>query len=84
MTNEAIRKLYSDDASADSALPKLLSPKELAKYLHKSKHWVERSRWDGTGPKFLKLGGHCYYREQDVVEWMNNKEQAQTANSKRT
>jgi predicted site-specific integrase-resolvase len=27
---------------------------------------LERWRWQGTGPKFLKIGGKVLYREEDV------------------
>lgn len=61
-----------------TTLPRLLSPQELAAYLRKSKAWVERSRWDGSGPKFIKAGHHCYYREEDVLDWLNERERTQT------
>ena len=39
---------------------------ELAARLNLSHRTVERWRWTGQGPKFLKLGGRVVYRIEDV------------------
>jgi hypothetical protein len=31
---------------------------------------LERERWLGTGPKYLKVGGRVLYRKADVLEWI--------------
>ena len=53
-------------------LPRLLTQEHLAKYLCKSTSWCERSRWAGTGPKYVKLGRHVRYRVEDVLEWIDS------------
>ena len=30
---------------------------------------LERWRWMGEGPRFLKIGGRCAYRLQDILEF---------------
>lgn len=43
-----------------------LTQRELAKRWNKSEGTIERYRIDGTGPRFLKIGGRCLYRLEDV------------------
>lgn len=54
-----------------SGLPTLLTQAELAEYLGKSLAWCERARWEGAGPKFIKLGRHVRYRVADVLAWID-------------
>ena len=51
-------------------LPCLLTQGELAQYLNKSEAWAERSRWDGSGPPYVKLGRHVRYRREAVEAWL--------------
>ena len=60
------------------ALPRLMTQQNLADYLRKSIAWCERSRWDGTGPIFLKLGRNVRYRAEDVQNWLNERERTST------
>lgn len=53
---------------------KNLSPEQL------SDHWggvplstLNRWRWTGTGPEFMKLGKHIVYRVRDVEEFEEQK-----------
>jgi hypothetical protein len=43
-----------------------MSQAELARRWSISPRTLERWRWIGHGPKFLKLGGRVVYRMQDV------------------
>ncbi len=52
-------------------LPALMTQAELAQYLGKSTAWAERSRWDGSGPGFVKLGKSVRYRAGDVLAWID-------------
>jgi predicted DNA-binding transcriptional regulator AlpA len=52
-------------------MPRLWDQKRLAAYLGKSTAWCERSRWEGEGPKFIKLGRHVRYKAEDVLEWID-------------
>ena len=46
-----------------------LSQHELARRWRLSPRTLERWRWTGEGPKFLKVGGRVAYRLQDVETW---------------
>lgn len=48
----------------------LLTQGELCALLGKSQSWAERSRWNRTGPRYLKLGRSVRYRAQDVLEYI--------------
>lgn len=61
---------YGIDSSTTAALPRLLTQKDLAEYLSKSTSWCERARWEGNGPRFVRLGRHVRYRASDVLEWI--------------
>lgn len=37
-----------------------------------SKYWFQRSRWDGSGPAFLKLKGKVLYPLKETDEWFMN------------
>ena len=45
---------------------KHLRQKDLAERWHVSPRTLERWRWTGTGPKFLKVEGRVIYRLEDV------------------
>ena len=56
---------------------KHLSQKELARRWNISHRTLERRRWAGEGPQFMKLGGRVVYRMEDITAF----EQAQLRNS---
>lgn len=43
-----------------------LRQKDLAERWHVSPRTLERWRWLGGGPRFLKIGGRVIYRLEDV------------------
>lgn len=53
-----------------ATVPVIWTQQELAQYLGKSIKWCERTRLDGTGPRFLKVGRHVRYRVEDVMQWV--------------
>lgn len=53
---------------------KLLDQKQVALILGKSTAWCERSRWNGTGPPYRKIGRAVRYEEQDVYAWIKRHE----------
>jgi predicted DNA-binding transcriptional regulator AlpA len=55
-------------------LPKLMNQRTLANYIGKSVAWCENARWQGKGPKFLKLGRNVRYRATDVEDWLRANE----------
>ncbi len=38
-----------------------------------SNAYFERSRWEGGGPRFLKIGRLVRYRKADVLAWINQR-----------
>lgn len=46
-----------------------LNQLELARRWALSPRTLERWRWQGNGPPFLKLGGRILYRLEDVLNW---------------
>lgn len=52
-------------------IPKLLTLNEVAEMLRKTPAQMRWMRHNGTGPKCAKLGGRVMYREQDVIDWVN-------------
>ena len=52
---------------------KMLTPKELAKYLGIATHTLSTYRMCGTGPKYIKLGRVIRYKFVDVLDWIDAK-----------
>ena len=48
------------------ASPACLNQRDLARRWSMSERTLERWRWLGRGPRFMKLGGRVAYRIQDV------------------
>lgn len=46
-----------------------LNPRDLARRWSLSPRTLERWRWTGDGPPFLKVGGRVAYRLQDIEAW---------------
>jgi predicted site-specific integrase-resolvase len=46
-----------------------LTEKELARRLGMSIRTLQRWRWTGRGPAFLKLGGRVVYPLTDIESW---------------
>ncbi len=51
---------------------------EAAPMLRKSKSWFERSRWDGTGPRYLKVGRSVLYLGRDLNNWLESQARSNT------
>lgn len=41
-----------------------------AEYISKSPSWLNKSRMDGTGPAFMRLGSTIVYDAADLDQWM--------------
>ena len=50
----------------------LLTAKQAARYLSISTKWLANQRWQGTGPKFLKVGGAVRYRQLDLDSYLTD------------
>jgi predicted DNA-binding transcriptional regulator AlpA len=53
-----------------STIDPLLHPKEVAKLLNVSVSWLAKSRLNGTGPRFVKIGRAVRYPESVVREFI--------------
>ena len=49
----------------------LLTQTEAATILRKSVSWMERSRWNGSGPPYRKIGRHVRYPKDALLDWIN-------------
>jgi predicted DNA-binding transcriptional regulator AlpA len=52
-------------------IPKLLHTIEAAKILGVSKAWLERKRWEGAGPVFVRHGRAVRYELEALEQWIN-------------
>ena len=48
----------------------LLTTPETAEGLRLKKSTLQNMRWQGTGPRFHKLGGRVFYHIDDIREWL--------------
>ena len=49
---------------------KLMTPRQLAKYLESSISALSQYRALGTGPEYFKIGKMVRYRKSDVNQWL--------------
>jgi predicted site-specific integrase-resolvase len=61
-----------------------LTQHELARRWALSPRTLERWRWTGEGPKFLKLNGRIAYREADVQSFEDERVHDKTAGERRS
>ena len=58
---------------------KLLNQKEVAEFLGLSTAWLERARWSGTGPRYVKFGRAVRYKFLDVESYIAERERSSTS-----
>lgn len=58
---------------------KHLNQIELSRRWSLSARTLERWRWMGTGPQFLKIGGRVVYRLEDIESYEEESRRASTA-----
>ncbi|WP_115669994.1 helix-turn-helix transcriptional regulator [Ciceribacter selenitireducens] len=46
---------------------------EAAQYISKSTGWLNKSRMNGSGPVYLKIGGAVRYLRTDLDAWLDSK-----------
>lgn len=49
-----------------------LTRPELGERLKVSVKTLGQWAWQGTGPRYAKIGGQCRYRLSDVIAWENS------------
>lgn len=65
-------------------MTKHLRQKDLAARWHVSPRTLERWRWTGTGPRFLKVGGRVIYRLADVEAYERDQLREKAATPRNT
>ena len=46
---------------------------DTAEMLNVSQSWLNKSRLEGNGPPFLKIGRRVLYHLQDVISWLETR-----------
>lgn len=57
----------------------LLTPAEAASWLGMSKSWLAKSRLNGEGPPYLKIGRAVRYRHDDLELWLSERHRRSTS-----
>jgi hypothetical protein len=65
--------------SIDTAVERLLTPKETADLLRVSESWLAKRRMTGDGPPFTKVGRCVSYLPSGVVRWMRSNQRLSTS-----
>lgn len=65
--------------SIESAPVKLLNQREAAEILGLSTAWMERSRWDGSGPRFVKFHRAVRYKLSDLLAYVDERGRTSTS-----
>jgi len=51
-------------------MDKLLNVADVADYLGCSESWLNKARWIGGGPHYVKMGRKVMYRIDDIQAWL--------------
>lgn len=54
-------------------MDELMSAEDLARAVGASERTVERWRYEGNGPAYLKVGHFVRYRRADVEKWLDGR-----------
>jgi hypothetical protein len=57
----------------------LLAPAEVSGQTKIPEATLAQWRWQGLGPKYLKLGAHVRYRRRDLESWLSENERGGAA-----
>lgn len=58
---------------------RLLNQTEVAEFLGLSEAWLERARWAGDGPRYIKFGRAVRYKFSDLEKYLANRERTSTS-----
>jgi predicted DNA-binding transcriptional regulator AlpA len=73
------RKLAMSAASKTNELDPLLHSAQVAKLLGVSSSWLAKSRLNGTGPRFIKIGRAVRYAMSAVREYILSRQRNSTS-----
>ena len=62
-----------------AGLERCLTPKEASYILRVSTSWLAKSRMDGEGPPFIKVGRSVRYSETALLHWMRGRQRQSTS-----
>lgn len=65
------------------AVSYLDTPEEAAKKIGVSPKTLAKWRWQGDGPKYLKIGSRVAYRPADIEAWLNSRQYFSTSEYRR-
>lgn len=58
---------------------RLLNQTEVAEFLGLSEAWLERARWAGNGPRYVKFGRAVRYKFADIEKYLASRERMSTS-----
>jgi hypothetical protein len=58
--------------TTDRDMERLLTPKEMAKFLRVSQSWLAKARMRGDGPPYMLFGRSIRYSEGGTMRWMKS------------
>jgi predicted DNA-binding transcriptional regulator AlpA len=79
LQTESPEPVCVDPTSDGSAVPRLLTPPELARSLGVSVSWLAKARMDGTGPPYVKIGRAVRYPDADAKGWVRAQSRTSTS-----
>lgn len=59
----------------------LVTPLQAAEMLCLSELTLRKWRWEGKGPRFIKVGRKVAYKKTDLYEWVDSQSRASTSDS---
>jgi len=57
----------------------LMNEQQAAIFLGMSISWMQRTRWEGGGPPFVKMNHAVRYRQTDLEKWIEDRLQNSTS-----
>jgi predicted DNA-binding transcriptional regulator AlpA len=63
---------FTSPAEALSSPAALLSPTDVSRFLGVPCGTLANWRYQGLGPKYLRVGRHVRYRHEDVAAWVES------------
>ena len=61
-----------------------VAPQEAAQRIGWKPETLANSRWKGSGPPYLKIGGRVRYRLSDLADWLDQQARVSTSDCGRS
>lgn len=78
-TGEHAHPKTKECSALNAELSPLLLPRDAAKHLGLSEKCLEKWRYRGTGPRYLKLGNRIRYTLKDLTAWAEQNARTSTS-----